>query len=270
MKNPVEDIKRMRILSANTIAIVSLKYLKEMAKRYGFGKRFFSACNELENARPTAVVLHKCVDTIKNKRKTKTIDELIEDLEHSYQLISKNALRVFPKKKKIFVLTHCHSTNVDNVLKEAKKHFDIEVFITETRPRDQGIITAKKLIKSRIKVHFIIDSAIGNFIKKIDFVLVGADALRKEGLVNKIGTYPLAVFARENKKPVYVAASIFKTDTRKNFVIEERPASEVTHKNLISAKTHNPAFDITPWRYVTSIVTEKGIYTPKQLIKLIR
>jgi len=265
-RNPVRDIRSMKIISANTIALVSLRYLRDVAKKYGFGKKFSSASRELINARPTAVVLHKCIEAIKKNKRIETIDKLLFDLQNSYTLISKNAQKIFPRKKKIIVLTHCHSTVVIDALIQANKKYNIEVYVTETRPHDQGAITAKKLIKHRVKVHYIIDSALGPFMKKIDFILIGADSFRKQGLVNKIGTFPLAVFSKEHKKPFYVAASTFKIDKRKKFVIEERAGTEITHKHLKPAKIHNPAFDITPWKYVTKIITEKGIYTPKRLM----
>ena len=269
-KNPVNDIKSMKIISANTIAIVSLKYLRDVAKKYGFGKKFNSASRELLNARPTAVVLYKCIEIIKKKKTISAIDELLIDLEKSYEDIAKNSLKIFPRKKKITILTHCHSTNVIQAIIRAKKKFNIEVIVTETRPRDQGITTAKKLMKKNVKIKYIIDSALGPYINDIDLVMVGSDSLRKEGLVNKVGTYVLAVFAKEHKKPFYVAASIFKMDRRKKIIIEERPATEVTYKHLGKKRIHNPVFDITPWKYVTKIVTERGIYTPRQLMRLMK
>jgi len=265
-KNPVSDIKKMHIQSASTIAIISLKYLLFTAKRYGFGKKFISACNELSAARPTAVVLHNCIEKIKKEKNIQAIENLANDLKNSYSLISRNAMRLFTKKK-IVVLTHCHSTIVIGVLKQLKKQRSIEVYVTETRPKDQGILTAKELLKSRIKINYIIDSAIGDYIKNIDFILVGADALRRQGLVNKVGTYPLAVVAKENKKPFYVATSTFTVDKRKNIIIEERPHKEITHKHLKGAKIHNPAFDITSYKYISKIITEQGIFTPAQLKK---
>lgn len=270
MKNPAKDIKSMKILSANTIALVSLKYLGNVAKKYGFGKKFNSAVKELVNARPTAVVLYKCIEIIKKNKSIETIDKLLFDIKNSYKLISKNSLKIFPRKKKVAVLTHCHSTVVIDALIEAKKKFNIEVYVTETRPRDQGIITAKKLIRKRVKTHYIIDSALGPFRKKFDIILIGADSLRKQGIVNKIGTYLLAVFAKENNIPFYVAASTFKIDKRKKFVIEERPEREITHKHLDHSKIHNPAFDVTPWNLVTRIITEKGVFTPRRVLGLIK
>lgn len=141
------------------------------------------------------------------------------------------------------------------------------VIVTETRPKDQGVITAKQLLKNKIKVSFIIDSAISDFIGGVDIVVVGADALRREGLVNKVGTHPLALVAKENKKPFYVITSSLTIDRRKKILMEHRPAAELHHSYLRGAKIFNPAFDITPWKYVTAVVMEKGIMKPEAIFR---
>ncbi|MEM7819458.1 MAG: hypothetical protein QXD48_01375 [Candidatus Aenigmatarchaeota archaeon] len=265
MLNIIKDIKEMRIQSANTIAIESLKYLKKIANKYDFGKKFYYVSKKLEDARPTAVGLHNCLEIIKKEKNIATIDNLINKLSNAPTIIAKNASMIFPKNRKVTILTHCHSTNVVKTIIKNKKYVK-SVFVTETRPRDQGLLTAKDLLKKKIPVEYMIDSAIGYYINQIDFVLVGADALRKEGLINKIGTYPIAVVAKENKKPFYVVTSTFTLDKRNKFIIEERPKSEITNKHISGAKLHNPAFDITPWKYVSLIITEKGIHKPDKII----
>ena len=206
-------------------------------------------------ARPTAVVLHNAIDRIKQKNPD-AIRQVIKDLKTSRDTAAKNASKIF--KKKPVVLTHCHSSFVVKALVKNKKRIK-EVIVTETRPRDQGVRTAKELLKNGIHVSFIIDSAISDFIGRADVVVVGADALRREGLVNKVGTHPLALVAKENKKPFYVITSSFTTDKRKKIVMEQRPPSELGHSDLKDARIFNPAFDITPWKYVTGVVTEKGV-----------
>jgi methylthioribose-1-phosphate isomerase len=103
-------------------------------------------------------------------------------------------------------------------------------------------------------------------------VLVGSDAMRKDGNINKIGTLTLATVAKEFKKPFYVAGDTLKLDPRKKFVIEERPASEIYQdiSSIKGAAARNPAFDLTPWKYVKRIVTEKGVLTPGNLQRLMK
>jgi methylthioribose-1-phosphate isomerase len=148
----------------------------------------------------------------------------------------------------------------------------LEVFADETRPFLQGArLTAWDLQKDKIPVTLITDSMAGHFMKtgKIDCVLVGADRIAANGdVANKIGTYSVAVLAKENSVPFYVAAPIstldLKIPTGDQIPIEERPSLEVTHIKETpiapeGTKVANPAFDVTPNRYVTAIVTERGI-----------
>jgi methylthioribose-1-phosphate isomerase len=113
--------------------------------------------------------------------------------------------------------------------------------------------------------------------KEVDCAIVGADALRvfpPLGVVNKIGTLHLALAAKEFNKPFYVVANTLKIDRRKKFVIEERPAKEVYHELLHKKeinkkiKIRNPAFDLTPYKFVTKIITEKGIKDPKEILAM--
>jgi eIF-2B alpha/beta/delta-like uncharacterized protein len=262
----IAELKSLNIQSATTIAIESMRYLRDFSKRSGFGMEFDAECKKLLAARPTAVVLYNAIDRVKKKRTEREIDSVITELETAKDKAAKNAAKIFLKKTD--VLTHCHSTIVIAALVRNKSKVR-EVVVTETRPRDQGVKTAKELVAARIPVKFIIDSAISDFISQADIVLVGADALRKEGVVNKVGTHPLAVVARENKKPLYVITSSFTIDKRKSFVMEQRPPEELHHPDVKGAKIYNPAFDITPWKYVTAVVTEKGIITPSKIRKSI-
>lgn len=268
-KDIVNEIKALHIQSANTIALESMRYLKGIARKEGFGKKFFHEVERLERSRPTAVVLHNCLDVVRKEKNTKSIDDVIERLRTSKKGIAKNAMKVLPQKSNVTILTHCHSTNVVTSIIAAKKLRNVRVFVTETRPRDQGLLTAKDLLNAKISVDYIIDSAIGLYIRAADIVLVGSDALRREGVINKIGTYPLAVVAKENNKPVYVLSSTLALDKRKKFIIEDRPHSEITHKHLSGAKLHNPAFDITPWKYISGVVTENGIFKPGEIKKML-
>jgi len=253
--NFVSRLKNLQVQSAATIAVESMKYLLSFSARNGFGKKFDIECRKLLAARPTAVVLHNAIERLGKNRTSEGLREIISDIESAKSLAAAKSSRIF---RRSVVLTHCHSTFVIAALVKNKANIK-EVIVTETRPKYQGIMTAKELISNKIKVSYIIDSAISDFIGKADIVVVGADAMRKEGLVNKVGTHPLALVAKENRKPFYVITSSFTIDKRKKIVMEQRPASEVMHGHLRGAKIFNPAFDVTPWKYITAVVTEKGI-----------
>jgi ribose 1,5-bisphosphate isomerase len=270
----VGNIKSVEVQGAKEIAIYSLKFLKKFCKKNGFKLKFEVAAKILEEARPTAVVLHNCLKILKKNRKLSTIDKLIRTLEKSTGKIAKKGNKLVKNNYKI--MTHCHSGEALAVIKEAwKEGKKISVIATETDPLEQGVKTAKELVKLKIPVMLITDNAVGYFMADVDCVLVGADAIRKEAVVNKIGTSLLAFAAKQNKKPFYVAANTLKFDRRKKLIIEERSPKEVYRElmhpiNLKRIKIRNPAFDITPWKFVTAVITEKGIMKPKQVLRLLK
>jgi methylthioribose-1-phosphate isomerase len=179
------------------------------------------------------------------------------------------------------VLTHCNAgalatggygtaLGVIRAAVEAGKQ--VNVFADETRPFLQGArLTAWELAKDGIPVTVITDNMAGHFMKqsKIQAVIVGADRIASNGdVANKIGTYSVAVLAHENQIPFYVAAPLSTIDlslaTGDEIPIEERSPDEVTHWRGIQTAPDNvsarhPAFDVTPHRYVTAIITERGI-----------
>jgi methylthioribose-1-phosphate isomerase len=151
----------------------------------------------------------------------------------------------------------------------------VHVLVDETRPRLQGgRLTAWELQQQGIPFQVIADSASGHFMRRVgvDLCVVGADRVAANGdTANKIGTYNLAVVAHENGVPFYVAAPTTTIDMATAngdlIEIEERPADEVTHVGSWQitpdeVEVGNPAFDVTPAKYITAIITEKGIAYP--------
>jgi len=179
------------------------------------------------------------------------------------------------------ILTHCNAGPLATagygtalgVIRAAKEQGKkVSVFVTETRPLLQGArLTTWELVQQGIPVTLIADSMAGHFMRlgQIDCVIVGADRIAANGdVANKIGTYALAVLAKENKIPFYVAAPTSTIDlslsSGDKIPIEERSPEEVTHIQGLpiapeGTRAANPAFDITPHRYITAIITEKGI-----------
>jgi ribose 1,5-bisphosphate isomerase len=274
LEKAVENIQTIKVQGAKEIATYSLKFLRKFCKKNGFKLRFEVAAKVLEEARPTAVVLHNCLDILKKNRRISTIDKLIRTLEKSTEKISKKGSRLIKSNYKI--MTHCHSGEALSVIKKAwRDGKKISVIATETDPLEQGVKTAKELVKIKIPVTMITDNAVGFFMKDVDCVLVGSDAIRKEGVINKVGTSLLALAAKQNKRPFYVAADTLKFDKRKKLIIEERSPKEVYKRlvhpgNLRHVKIRNPAFDVTPWKFVTAIITEKGVLKPEQVLRLLK
>jgi len=269
-KKVYENIKSVRIQGAMNIAKYSLLYLKSFAKKHGFGKKFEKEMKILEKIRPTAVVLHNVLEELNKEKSFEKINELLERLEEADDLVAKTSQKIIPKKATI--LTHCHSSIAVSCIKFAKKLGKrIRVIATVTEPLDQGLITARELGSTGIKVKLIEDNAVGYMMQteKIDLVLVGTDALRKDGLINKIGTYTIAVLAKEHGIPFYSAGSYFKLDKRKKVIIEKRPWKEVLKRKIKNVEVVNPAFDLTPWKFVKGVVMEDKILTPKKLVRLL-
>lgn len=174
------------------------------------------------------------------------------------------------------VLTHCHSSSVVSVLLAAKKkRKKFSVIVTETRPRMQGIITAKELIKAKIPVEYVVDSAAAYVMKRVTKCLFGADAIMADGsIANKIGTYLMAIAADKFEVPVYIACGSHKFDSKTLLgfpePIEIREAKEIIDpKSLKRAEIFNPAFDVTPPHYIKAVITEKGVFNPVTLATIL-
>jgi methylthioribose-1-phosphate isomerase len=196
--------------------------------------------------------------------------------------IGRHGAALFPELAN--VLTHCNTGSLATVeygtalgvvraAHEAGKK--LHVFVDETRPFLQGArLTAWELQQEAIPHTLISDNMAGHFMMRgaVDLVIVGADRIAANGdVANKIGTYTLAVLCKENGLPLYVAAPTSTIDlalpTGEEIPIEERSSDEVTHlagKRIAPVGVHaaHPAFDITPNRYVTAIITEQGIVRP--------
>jgi methylthioribose-1-phosphate isomerase len=194
-------------------------------------------------------------------------------------------------KKYSGVLTHCNAgalatagygTALGVIRSAYKKRRIKNVFVDETRPYLQGArLTAWELKQDRIPHVLITDSMAGFFMARglVDAVIVGADRIASNGdVANKIGTYPLAILAHYHKIPFYVAAPVSTIDlvtkAGKDINIEERSAKEVLliNNRLIASKDTicgHPAFDVTPAKFITRIITNKGVYKPKDIAKAV-
>jgi eIF-2B alpha/beta/delta-like uncharacterized protein len=219
------------------------------------------------------------VDKIKNGEDAlKAANDYVEDIVNRCRRIGENGEKLIKDGMKI--LTHCNAGALATVdygtalapfrvaYKKGKKFF---VYVDETRPRCQGLLTDWELEQEGIPHVVIADNAAGYFMKNgdIDMVITGADRIAKNGdFANKIGTYEKAVIAKENGIPFYVAAPISTFDkTIENgsqIVVEERgreELSKINGKTIMPewTKVRNPAFDVTPAKYVTGYITEEKI-----------
>jgi methylthioribose-1-phosphate isomerase len=263
-----------------------------------FAVEFQKTCDMMAATRPTAVNLFWAIDRMKRTfgegaRAGESPDELAARLErearaiHDEDVASCKAMGAFgaavvPDGAR--VLTHCNAGALATAgygsalgviraaIEQGKK---IAVFADETRPFLQGSrLTAWELVRDGINTTVITESMAGPLMRagEIDLVVVGADRIAANGdTANKIGTYTVAVLAHEHKLPFYVAAPLstidLSTPDGEHIPIEERDEREVTHLGAsrltpIGAHIRNPAFDVTPHRYIAGIITERGIFTP--------
>jgi methylthioribose-1-phosphate isomerase len=254
---------------------------------------FDRVCDTLASTRPTAVNLFWAIERMRALRaslsglpRQELVQRMIEEAKNIRlddiaicRAMGKHGAVLVPDGKT--VLTHCNAgalatagygTALGVIRAAAESGKKIDVFADETRPFLQGArLTAWELQQDGIATTLITDNMAGHFLHsgRIGCVVVGADRIAANGdVANKIGTYSLAVLAKENNVPFYVAAPVSTFDltlkSGDSIPIEQRAADEVTHVFGVpiapeNIAVENPAFDVTPARYVTAIVSERGV-----------
>jgi len=290
-----EAIESMETRGAATIAAAAVDALATQATESdaetpaAFRAELRAAARTLHRTRPTAVSLPNALRYVFNgldgasvaalresvKEAAATFTEQLDSAQSDLGRVGANRLRDGDT-----VMTHCHSTDALACIEAAvEQGKDLSAVVKETRPRNQGRITATELRALGVPVTLIVDSAARRYLDEADHVLVGADSIAADGsVVNKIGTSGLAVSARERDVPVVTAAQTIKlhpdTLTGHTVEIETRDESEVidpsTRDEIGDIDVANPAFDVTPPRYVDAIVTEHGQFPPESIVTLIR
>ncbi len=284
------------VAAAMGIALATIEY-KNLPKEK-FLTKIKEAANIIRSTRPTASNLFWAVDRVwkiinNYPDDPKNLSELVveeakimaqEDINVN-KSIGKNGATLL--KDGDVILTHCNAGSLATVqygtalapvraaIEEGKK---ISVIADETRPRLQGArLTAYELQYDNIPVKVISDTSSGLLMSlgKIDKVIVGTDRVTSDAVFNKIGTYLVALAAKDNNIPFYVAApssTLSLNEAVKDVTIEQRDSSEVS--NILGkvqiipngVECINYAFDITPFKLVSAIITEDGIFSPKELL----
>src|SRR5579862_7289239 len=288
-----EAIKTMVIRGAPAIGVAAA-----MGVALGVQQNadFKTVCNVLAATRPTAVNLFWAIDRMRRLRESldgesqeTIVSRMVEEAQQVRQedialcmAIGRHGAALVPDGKT--VLTHCNAgalatagygTALGVIRAAVESGKKIDVFADETRPFLQGArLTAWELQQDGIETTLITDNMAGHFLHsgRIGCVVVGADRIAANGdVANKIGTYSVAVLAKENGVPFFVAAPISTLDltlaSGDLIPIEQRAAKEVTHVSGVHVAPDeiavaNPAFDVTPARYVTAIITERGVARP--------
>jgi len=287
-------IKKLQVQGARNTAIAAVKAIQTLAEQAKAKNknRFlaqlkkaqatFSAARETEPLMRNAL---RCIISQVQESRTENMAVLRKAVVSNAELFLKNldasreqTAEVGAKRIQdgAVVFTHCHSSTVTRLLAKAKsegKNFC--AICTETRPAFQGRITARELVDLGIQTTFIVDSAARSFMASVDLVVVGADAITSEGnVVNKIGTSSLAVLAHEARVPFYVVSELLKFDPEtlggNPEKIEQRSPAEVWSDAPPKLCVRNPAFDVTPNRYIHGIICEEGIIAPQSIVEVMR
>lgn len=301
-KDVIKGIQKMVIRGAPAIGVaaamgLALGAYSIRARSYvGFMSKFEEIAKDMRIARPTAVNLRWAVERMMGLAKKMTGRPLVEiksALKKESEKILAEDIDINRKigfNGKILIshgatiLTHCNAGSLATggygtalgVIRAAHESGkDIKVIADETRPWLQGLrLTAFELMEDGIPVHVIVDNAAGSLMRQgnIDLVITGADRIASNGdVANKIGTYQVAVLAKTHKIPFYVAAPISTIDpTIGNG--DAIPMEKRDPKEICQFKRHqigppgvhaiNPAFDVTPAKYISAIITEKGVVKP--------
>lgn len=302
-----EALKEMKIRGAPLIGAAAAyglalaAYHSKAKNKNDFLREIEQAADVFRRTRPTAVNLFWAVERI-----LKRVKSVMDDLSVLKSIVIEEAQRIAEEdiivNQKIgeygsklisdndTILTHCNAGRLATVdygtalaavrfaWREGKR---IKVIATETRPLLQGArLTAYELIHDGIPVTLITDNMVGYVMSKglVNKVFVGADRIVRDAVINKIGTYSVAILAHEHNIPFYVAAPLSTFDlnsTSRDVVIEERKPEEVTHiKSVriapIGISVLNPAFDITPIKYVDAIICEKGILSRDDFEEMVK
>lgn len=291
----VDAIKVLAVRGAPAIGLAGAAALALWAAYAESPEGMEDAAEVIATARPTAVNLRWAVDRalaeVGNMRGGAGVaaaaDALfslvgamqVEDEARNRRIGEHGAGLIAPGSR---ILTHCNAGSLATyyygtalgVVYAAAEQGKVErVYADETRPVGQGArLTSWELARAGVPVTLICDNMAASLMAKgeVDAVIVGADRIARNGdVANKIGTYGLAVLAREHGVPFYVAAPSSTVDPRlddgRGIVIEQRAASEVLAEPIEGVEVWNPAFDVTPARFITRIITEEGAFEPSAL-----
>lgn len=259
-----KDIKSIKIQGAENIAKAGFKAYKLLPTP--------SSLKKISSLRPTEPMLFN----ILNRHKNLSYNELIKKLNQDQEIINKQVFNII--KNNSIVFTHCHSsTSTKAIIYAFKKGKKFEVYNTETRPVFQGRKTAKELKNAGIKVTFFTDSAAQIALTKaqdkeektrpVNLVLIGADAIQKNGVINKVGSGMIAKIAKLNKIPLYIISNSLKYSKSK-IKFEQRSGKDVWNiKQDSNLRVLYPAFELIDKKDITGIITELGTLSYNEFLK---
>lgn len=287
----IRDIENIEDDGANIGILVAKAFLIYAENFEGFFPEEFSEGIEeilrmLEKIRPSCVSVSNAIRYILKRMHGKDVSTLRESVMRASQEFIENAERAIESIGKICaerisnnatIMTHGnHKATISAIINAHRAGKNIEVIVTETRPRLEGYRLIRELEVYDIPVTLIVDSAMRYFMKEVDIVIVGADIVASNGaVISKIGTSTMALCAYEARVPFIVCSETYRfspeTVIGRLIQIEERNPEEIVDPSKFKRiNIRNPAFDATPPEYVDAIITEKGVISPYLAYEIIK
>jgi len=306
MKDCVEELfssaikelnEKGKVLSSTSLALIMLSRIEELISRTEniSSLRYLAEyLDRIIKIRSSAILLHNIIRELLKKAnryleeaREDSVDKIVQEIIKLRKMIigSLQALGTITSKRiesGDVIMTHAYSTSVFMALKTAiKEGKDIRVYVSESRPFSNGITMAENLEKLGVEVTLFVDSAMRYFMKEVDKVLLGAEAIAANGaVVGKVGSSLLSLVAHEARVRVLVISSIMKFSPETflgELIEEERTTPDVMLSKDIIAELHKlgvkfyvPVLDFTPPEYIDLIVTERGIIAPQAVTFIVR
>jgi len=295
----IEDIKMGKIYSSTDIVFKALEALEQLAKSAEslneLVKLYRDTLPNLIKARPASAMLANSVReilkaTLDASRKRADIKEVLEEVTRRRREVMRRIndainLAAAIASRRIqdgdVILTNSYSKSVLRAFEMAKERgIEFSVYVTESRPGSEGLLTASRVSDMKIPVTLFVDSAVRYFMKDVDKVLISCEAVAANGaVVNKIGTSLIALSAHEARVRVFVMAITYKFNPETIFgelieIAEEEPQApflqDMKTRTQGAIKALSPLFDVTPPEYIDAIITERGIIAPQAVTTVLK
>jgi methylthioribose-1-phosphate isomerase len=298
-------IEKMQVRGAPLIGVTAAYGVVLAMQKDASDEALRVAIHRLLHTRPTAVNLHWALESMRNTLEFIPAEARLQAAENRANAIFAQEVTVteqigmhglallrslsaaLPVSRELRIMTHCNpgklgtpglGTATAPLYLAQQEGLPVHVWVSETRPRWQGALTAWELSRGGVAHTVMVDNAAGHLLQRglVDVVIVGADRITRRGdTANKIGTYLKAVAAKAHGVPFYVAVAgntidFSLSDGVAEIPIEERQADEVLHAGNYSpfpsgTQARNDAFDVTPSSWITGFITERGILRPEEL-----
>ncbi|MBU0976694.1 MAG: hypothetical protein ABIE03_02760 [Patescibacteria group bacterium] len=295
IKKIESDIKAVKIQGATNVALAALEGIRIYvhSKKGLSGDKLYKEAikigDRLSKARENEPLARNAIkymlDQLSEKKGTDVDKRILEICDEYESLIQDGKVAIVDYGTGVLkdfdvVLNHCHSSTALSILKNIAKYRKIlnknfKVVATETRPLYQGRKSAQELLEFGVDTYLIVDSACASFITDnryipVDAIVVGCDELLGDGaIINKVGTFSIALAAQKGVDSFYVATTLLKLDQRKSadsVNIEQRNPAEVWKDAPQGLEIINPAFEIVRSEYIKGYITEAGVLKPEDLI----